>query len=230
MTDEQCADFTKYENMKCCRILRIMLKSNPDVSIDAITITDAPKYKYVRIHTQIQLRFIITSRVKTLTSILKPFCFVSRREVIIAIRIFIPLDAPLLYRESLKVSFKFIGGRKSYQRCRMTVAQNCMRALLYDIHTQTHTQTHRHTQTHTHRRTHAGAHSHIHSHTRTHTHTHPHTQTPHTHRHIHTSTPTQARTHRQTCAHTQTHTGAHTGTHIHTFTHSYIRTFTHSQN
>jgi hypothetical protein len=52
--------------------------------------------------------------------------------VTIAIRIFIPLDAPLLYLESLKVSFKFIGGRKSYQRFRMTVAQNCIRALLYE--------------------------------------------------------------------------------------------------
>ena len=136
--------------MKCCRILRIMLNSNPDVSIDAITITDASTYKYVRIHTQIQLRFIITSRVNALTSILKPLCFVTRQGSDTLQHPFLfTLDAPLLHRESLKVSFKFIGARHSYQRCRMTVAHNCMRALLYDIQTQTLSQTRRHTQTHT---------------------------------------------------------------------------------
>ena len=87
------------------------------------------------VHAQNTLWSTIKSRSNTLNSNLKPFCFVSRREVTIAIRIFIPLDAPLLYLESLKVSFKFIGGRTRYQRFRMTVAQNCMRALLYDIHT-----------------------------------------------------------------------------------------------
>ena len=55
-----------------------------------------------------------------------------------------------MYLQSLKVSSKTVGERKSYQRFRMTVAQNWMRALLYNKHTDTHT----HTHTGTHRRTH----------------------------------------------------------------------------